>query len=481
MKYQLIGQFLAESFLFCLIALILSFVAFDFTLPVLNALTGKHLEFVAVVDGTLVLISIGLLLVVALLAGGYPAYFVTKFESISALKGSGLRGHGSQLLRRSLVVVQLTIACMLLSGTVLIVKQLNYLESRPLGFQKEQVINIPLFSQNFNGIFRQGDSTFNKRLQTFRTSVENQSGIKSTTLSSVVLGTDALYRGIIPEGFTAENNLLAATIGVEYDFLSAYGMELVVGRTFSRDHPTDLKEAFIINETAVREYHWGTPEQALGKTINREGKIGKVIGVVKDFNFNSLTQAISALVLSMDVNQFNTLSVKFENKNITSTIKQIETEWNQLFPEKAFEYSFLDEQLKELYANYQNFGSIIQAFSGIAILISCLGVYGLVMFTVRQKVKEIGVRKVLGASIRSVLMLIYRDFVFLILIGFVLAIPFSYYLLQQWLNNFIYHITIDAMIYAVSFLLVLIIVTLTIGYQVFKAAAANPVESLRSE
>lgn len=481
MKYQLIGQFLAESFLFCLIAMVISFLAFDFTLPLLNALTGKHLEFARVVDSTLIAIAAALLVVVTLLAGGYPAYFVTKFESVSALKGSGTRGHGSQLLRKSLVVVQLTIACVLLCGTMLIVKQLNYLEDRPLGFTKEHVINVPLFSQNFNGVFRQADTTFTQRLQTFRTAIEAQSGIKSTSLTSVVLGTDALYRGIIPEGFTAENNLLAANIAVEYDFLSAYGMELAAGRTFSRDYPTDPREAFIVNETAVREYKWGTPEQALGKTINREGKKGKVIGVVKDFNFMSLTTPIASLVLSIDPTQFNTLSIKYEGDNSKNIVKRLESEWNTIFPEKAFEFSFLDEDLHEQYANFQNFGSIVQSFSIIAILISCLGVYGLVMFNVQQKVKEIGVRKVLGASIQSVLMLIYRDFVALTLIGFVLAAPFSYYLLQRWLDNFVYHTSIDAVIYAISFLAVLVVVSCTISYQVLRAASANPVESLRSE
>ncbi|MGC4021062.1 MAG: FtsX-like permease family protein [Cyclobacteriaceae bacterium] len=275
--------------------------------------------------------------------------------------------------------------------------------------------------------------------------------------------------------------MLAACISVEYDFEKAYGMQLIAGRSFNRDYPTDKQESFMINETAVREYKWGTPDQALGKNIDREGKKGKVIGVVKDFNFMSLTNPISALVLSIDENQFNTLAIKFENADPIQMIKSIESDWNQIFPEKAFEYSFLDQQLNQQYANYQNFGSIIKVFSGIAILISCLGVYGLVLFTVQRKVKEIGVRKVLGASVNSVLMLIYRDFVVLILIGFVIAVPVSYYLLQQWLTNFIYHTSIDGLIYVISLLSVLVVVSLTISYQVLRAASANPVESLRTE
>jgi len=258
-------------------------------------------------------------------------------------------------------------------------------------------------------------------------------------------------------------------------------MKLVAGRTFSRDNAADAKEAFIVNETALKEFKWGTPEQALGKTINREGKKGNVVGVISDFNFTALTTAISALILSIDETQFNTLSIKFESSTPQQMITQIQNEWNQLFPEKAFEYTFLEEQLNQQYSNYQNFGSIIQSFSVIAILIASLGVYGLVLFTVQRKVKEIGVRKVLGASVQSVLMLIYRDFAILVLMGFIIATPVSYYLLKGWLNNFVYHTTIDITMYGISFLAVLVIVSLAIGYQVLKAALGNPVESLRSE
>jgi putative ABC transport system permease protein len=481
MKRQLIGQFLAESFLFCIIALAISFVAFEFTLPLLNHLTNKHLQFQTSVDTILILASIGLLVVITVLAGGYPACFVTKFESVNALKGSGGQGSGGQLLRKSLVVVQLSIASMLLSGSVLIIKQLNFLESRPLGFQKEHVITIPLYSNNLNNYFQQGDTTFQSRLQSFRNTVESKSEIKFTALSSGSPGVGAIYRGTIPEGFAKEDNLFVANMSVDYDFLEAYGMELVTGRGLSRDFVTDKKEGFIVNETAVREFKWGTPEQALGKEINREGKIGKVVGVVKDYNFTALTTPIAALILSIDENQFNTLSIKFLNTNVEGVIKNIESEWNNIFPEKAFEYSFLDEQLNQQYSNFQNFGTIIQYFSGIAILISCLGVYGLVLFTVQRKVKEIGVRKVLGASIKSILVLLYRDFALLILIGFVLAAPVSYYFLNQWLTNFTYHVSIDVMTYAISFILVLVVVSFTIGYQAIRAARANPVESLRSE
>ncbi len=481
MRFQLIVQFLAESFLFCLVSMVMAYLVFDLSLPLLNQLTGKHLEFLQVVDGTLIMLSLILLVIISVLAGGYPAYFISSFESVNALKGSSTTGDGNQFLRKSLVVVQLTIACMLLSGSLLIIKQLNYLNSRPLGFQREHVINIPLYSQNMNGYFQQRDSTFQVRLQTFRDLVETQSGIMHTALSSGSPGNGSVFRGTIPEGFTREDNIFAANMAIDYDFLKTYDMELIAGRTFSLDYPSDEQQGFLVNEAAVREFNWDTPEKALGKTIDREGKKGLVVGVIKDFNFADLTTAISALVMAIDRNQFNTLSIRFENANVEGTITKLEQEWNRLFPEKAFEFTFLDEQLDQQYANFQNFGTIIQVFTAIAILISCLGVYGLVLFTVKHKVKEIGVRKVLGATVSNILVLIYRDFAWLIVLGFVLAVPVSYYFMNQWFTNFIYHTNIDVLTYVLSLTVILIIVTLTISYQAVRAAQANPVKSLRSE
>lgn len=481
MKSQLILQFLAESFVFCCMALVAAFLVFYFALPQLNILTGKNLLFVQVVDIKLIVLSIGLLVVLTALAGGYPSYFVTRFETVNALKGGDQKGGRRQILRRTLVVFQLAIACMLLSGSLLIVKQLKFLESRPLGFQKEHIINIPLQSQNLNGFFQQGDSTFKSKLQTFRDLLMQQSGVKQTTLSSGSPGGGAVYRGTLPEGYSTEEMTFAANLAVDYDFVEAFDIELVAGRSFNRDYGMDIQEAFVINETAVKEFKWETPENALGKTIEREGKKGKVVGVVKDFNFSSLTTPITPILLSMDQYLYNTLSVKFENSDVENKIKTIEQEWNKLFPEKAFEFGFLDEQLDEQYESFTNFGFIIQAFAGIAIIISCLGVYGLVLFTVQRKVKEIGVRKVLGASVPGILKLVYKDFALLIVMGFLVAVPISYYFISQWMDNFVYRTSIDVLTYAISLLVILVIVSLTISYQSIVAAQANPVRSLRSE
>lgn len=481
MKVQLIGQFLAESFIFCTVSLLMAFVVFNITLPMMNVLTGSHLAFSQALDWPLIGVSGVLLIVMTLLAGGYPAYFVTKFESVSALKGLGSGGNSGQLLRKSLVVFQLAIACMLLSGSVLIIRQLNFLSERPLGFQREQVINVPLFSQNLNGVFRGNDTTFKSRLRTYRNLIEAQAGITQTTLSSGPPGLGAVFRGTIPEGFSKEDNMFMANLSVDYDFFNAYDIGLAAGRGFSEDFPSDEKEGFIVNETAVNDFKWETPEKAIGKTIDREGKVGKVIGVVKDFSFGPLTTAMTPLIIEMNPTQFANLSIKFEGVHASDKIEKLEQAWNKIFPEKAFEYTFLDERLNQQYSNYENFGKIIQIFTFIGILISCLGVYGLVLFTVQRKVKEIGVRKVMGANVSAILYLIYRDFALLIGLGFLLAAPVSYYFMKQWLSNFIYHTSIDTMTYLISLGMVWLIVSLTICYQAIRAAQANPIHSLRSE
>jgi putative ABC transport system permease protein len=450
------------------------------TLPLLNQLTDKELVFVQVVDSTLLGAALTLLAVVALLAGGYPSYFVTQFDSIAGLKGEG-QGAGSQWLRKVLIVFQLGVACMLLSGSLMIFRQMEFLGSRPLGFQKEHIINIPLFSQNLNGIFGRRDSLYRSRLQSFREQVEGQAGVRQTALSSNPPGLGAVYRGTIPDGFTQEDNLFVANLAVDYDFFSTYEMEVIAGRAFSRDFPGDPTDAFIINETAVREFKWETPENALGKSINREGKIGKVIGVIRDINFTSLLAPMSALVIETNPNAFNSLSIKFDNVDTEQVIGKVERLWNSIFPEKTFQFTFLDEQLDQQYSNFRNFGTIIEGFTFVAILISCLGVYGLVLFVVQRKVKEIGVRKVLGSSVAGILRLIYFDFALLLVIGFVIAVPGSFYLISRWLENFTYHTSINIWTYLFSFGVIVVITTLTISYHAVRASMANPVNSLRTE
>ncbi|MEQ8425474.1 MAG: FtsX-like permease family protein, partial [Cyclobacteriaceae bacterium] len=478
---QLIGQFLLESFLLCLIAFGLSIGGLYLTLPFLNQLTGSELRFLQVLDIPMLLTAISLLVVITLLAGGYPSLFATRFDSVNSLKGAG----GSTLssgnfLRKGLVVFQLLITSALISGSLMIVKQLGYLENRPLGFNRENILVVQLQSQNLNGIFAGSEGSFMERLNSFRNTIENQSSVRSSSLTSSVVGSGIVFRGTVPEGFSQDDNMFVASLGADYDFFDTYQVELVAGRGFSETVGSDPLEGFLVNEMAVKEFNWGSPEEALGKTVNLEGKQGKVIGVVKDFNFASLTTPISPLLIDMRT-RYNSLSISLRNENTQDNIDVLRSKWNELFPEKTFEFFFLDERLNTQYQNFQNFGSIINYFTIIAVLISCLGVYGLILFVVQRKVKEIGVRKVLGSSVPGILKLIFAEFTWLILIAFIIAVPFSYYLISQWFENFVYHTSIDVFTYIISLGIVLLIVSATIIYNAYRAAAAKPVNSLRSE
>ncbi|MDN4164975.1 ABC transporter permease [Cytophagales bacterium LB-30] len=479
-KTQLIGQFLSESFLFTFVAFVLSFFVFQAALPLLNVLTDKHLVFTEVVDMPLIGISVGLLLLITLMAGSYPAYFVSQFESVHSIKNQNT-ATGRQGLRKALVVVQLGIASVLLCSALMIIKQLDFLAKQPLGFQREQVITIPLFSQNINGIFGSADQAFFNRLKGFRETVEAQAGVNATALSSASPGLGVIYRGVLPEGAITEDRQFIGSLSVDYDFVNTYGIELLAGRTFSKEFGTDQAEAFLINESTVKEFNWGSPAEAIGKTLNLEGKEGRVVGVVKDFALGSLTTAIPSLVMDINPSQYTLLSIRFDNADVPATLAKLEKEWRDIFPEKTFEYQFLDEQIDNQYASFQTFGTIIQGFTGIAMVISCLGVYGLVLFIVQRKVKEIGIRKVLGSSIWGILGLIYREFAWLILIGFVLAVPFSYWLINKWMQNFTSQIGFAPGPYVLGLLLVLLVVSATISFQALKASMANPVKSLKSE
>lgn len=478
---QLIGQFLMESFLFCGIAFILSLAGLYFALPTLNQLTGSELQFAEVLDVTTIGAALILLLVITLLAGGYPSIFATQFDSVNSIKGSGISpGSSGNWLRKGLVVFQLLITSALLSGSLMIVKQLQYLENRPLGFNKENILIVRLQSQNLNAVFTGSDETLNERLNSFRSIIEGQSSVRSTSTLTNVPGAGLVFRGVVPEGFTSDDNMFAGTLGVDYDFLKTFNIELIAGRDFSREVGSDPATAYIVNETAIKDFNWGSVSDAIGKTINLEGKEGKVIGVVKDFNTQSLTAPMSGIVMDLQQN-YSILAISLLNENTQENIDLLEAKWNELFPEKTFEFFFLDEQLNQQYQNFQNFGSIINYFTIIAVLISCLGVYGLILFVVQRKVKEIGVRKVLGSSVAGILKLIFTEFVWLILIAFIAAVPFSYYLISKWFENFVYHTNIDVITYVLSLGLVALIVSATIIYNAYKAAAANPVTSLRSE
>jgi putative ABC transport system permease protein len=482
-RSHLIIQFFVEGMVFCASSWMLSFLGAYLALPWLNKLTGGNILFEEAVDPGLIMASVGLLLLVSVLAGGYPAWFVIRFRSVNALKGAW--GHpGKQGLRQALVVFQLSIAMILLSGSMLILKQLDFLQNRRLGFNREQVLAIPLFSENMNGLYGRIDSAYYTRLDSYRATLERESGILRTSLASDMPGLGGtVYRSVVPEGFSKDERISVSTLSVDYDFIDLYGMQLVAGRAFNRDYGTDATSSFIINESALKEFKWTDAQSALGKTIYREadGKTGLVIGVVKDFNFDLLTTPVSGLMMDVNQDLYAVLTVRYEHTQTVEVIRKLEASWNSFFPEKSFQFYFLDEQLRQEYKAYENFGHVMQSFTVLALMIACLGVYGLVLFTVQRKVKEIGVRKVLGASSLSIQQLIFRNFAKLSIGAFAIATPMAYFLMDRWLSGFAYRTALGAGVFLLSLTGVLIVMMLTIILQVIKASRANPVQSLRSE
>jgi putative ABC transport system permease protein len=401
---------------------------------------------------------------------------------VLTLKGlaAGNLGRGV-LLRKGLVVVQFTVTIVLVTGSLIAWNQWHYMRSLPLGFQKDHVVMVPLFSENFNSIFGGIDSTLRRRTNTFEEILLTNPNVEATTLSSLVPGAGSIRRGTIPEGFTQEDNLFVSSITVDYDFIPTYKIKLLAGRDFGKQYGTDHLEAFIINEKAVQDFGWKTPEAAIGKGFEREGKKGRVVGVVENFHFESLRDTVNALVLDVWPPMFTVFSVRIANHNVPATIDYVRETWEKVFPEKVFDYSFLDNDLDEQYQSEERLGRLIRNFAGLAILISCLGLYGLILFTVEQKVKEIGIRKVLGASVGSIVALLSKDFLKLVGIAFLLAAPLAWYGARQWLADFATRAEVSWWIFAGAGLLAALIALLTISFQSIKAALANPVKSLRSE
>jgi putative ABC transport system permease protein len=481
-RWQLIWQFLGESLLICLIAFILSLVLVAIGLPFLNEITDRQLSLYDLVNWRILTGFVAVFILTGLVAGSYPAFFVSGFQSVVSLKGSSLPSKaGGVGLRKVLVVMQFAVSIALIAGALVAFQQLHYLRNRPMGFEKEYTLVVPLFSANLNNIFGGVDPQMRSKTNSFEELIAQNPRITSSTLSAGTPGNGAIRRGTVPEGFTQEDNLFIAGMPVDYDFLSSYGLELVAGRDFSKEYGTDHLQAFIVNEQAVKQFKWGSPEEAIGKTINREGKDGKVVGVVKDFNYISLQLPIESFIFDVNPSLFNTFSIKIQSDHIPETVAYLERQWNAFFPEKAFTYTFLDEDINQAYNADQRLGRIINYFAFMAIFISGLGLFGLASFTTAQRTKEIGIRKVLGATVPQIVQLLYKDFALLVGISFLIAIPFAWYAANKWLEDFAFRIDVEWWMFALPGLLVIIIALMTVSWQSIKAALIDPVKSLRNE
>ncbi|GGB80920.1 ABC transporter permease [Dyadobacter sediminis] len=474
-KYELIWQFLMESLLLTSIALIMASVICAAALPMFNLLSGKiltlHLESILKLVPALLLFG----LFVGILAGSYPAFFLSSFKPIAVLKGgtasvklgSSNRNAG---LRSGLVVFQFFISITLIVGTTVVYQQLKFIQHKKLGYDKNQVLVIPAWALGKNG-------------EAFRNEMERNANVQKISLSSYVPAGPSNNNNFM---LTPENNpaqfLKTLRYEVDYNYIDVLGMEMAAGRNFSKAYGTD-STAIIINETAAKNFGWKTG--ALNKSVwhrNNEGKqqTYRIIGVVKDFHFRSMHERIAPLVMTLNT-AGGSMIIKTRTAEVSGLLESMQKNWESFKPDLPFTYRFLDESYKEIYKSEQKTGQILGIFAALTIFVACLGLYGLATFTAEQRKKEIGVRKALGASVSGIVSLLSRDFLKPVAVAIMLAMPAAGWIMSKWLQEFAYKIAISWWMFALAGLLSVAVALFTVSFQSVKAAMMNPVKSLRSE
>ncbi len=467
-RQQLTRQFIGESVLICMIAFILTIAVAASLLPSFNQLAGKTLSR-GVFDnmsfiGILFLASIG----IGVLAGIYPALVLSSFKPVTVLKGRFTTGTKGILLRKGLVISQFTISIALIIATIIVYLQMSFMRNQDLGFNKDQMMVI-----NSNG---------DPARDAFMHAVSSLPNVKSVSMSSSVPGGGNM--GAYSKIQNAKGDMQIANLDlyfVDFDYLKQFDIKMVAGRSFSRDFMTDTTHAMILNEAAVKMFSYRSPQDAVGRDFNQWGREGKIIGVMKDFHFKSLQEVIKPLSMRIEPNGCSLISIKVSGNNLPGTISSIENKWNSLIPARPFSYFFLDEYFDKQYRSEQRFGKLFLNFAILAIIISCLGLLGLASYSTMQRTREIGIRKVLGASVGNIVNLLSKDFLRLVGIAVIIASPIAYFSMHKWLLDFAYRIPISWWIFVIAAVTATLIAIITVSFQAIKAAVSNPVKSLRSE
>jgi putative ABC transport system permease protein len=468
-RTQLIKQFIAESMLMSFISLCLALIMVEFLLPVFNSFMGGNLVSSSYKSWSVFWGLIVLTVLVGVASGSYPAFFVSAFRPVKVLRGTFRLGTKSHF-RGILVVTQFMITVGLIFSTIVMTGQLNYIRNKRLGFRKEQVIVVPLESE---------------------TEIRNYLGFKNELLKFAdieeVTGASNVFTRIYSsspfwwEGAQENESKRVQKLFVDYDFIKTFGIEITEGRDFSKRMASDRFSAFIINESAAQAFGWTSP---LGKQIawaHRRNMKGTVIGVIKDFHFRSLHQSIEPLILLVRSNNLRNMFIKINSRNIPQSLASIKNKWEEFFPTGPFEYFFLDDDINRMYASEMRMSQMFRYTALLAIFIACLGLFGLISYTTEQRTREVGVRKVLGASVPSIVRLLSGEFLKLVIIANILTWPLAYYAMNRWLQNFAYRITIGFASFILTAVLAFTVAIITVSFQSIRAALANPVESLRYE
>lgn len=471
LKNQLFSQFLMESILLSLFALTLAVLLNLLFIPWLNDIIGRDLDISYILLspmslGIMILTSLAL----GLLAGLYPSLYMTAFNAVKALKGKGASGNKS-VFRSSLVILQFGLALAMIVSTLIVLQQINFMKNKDIGFVTDQMMLIDM-----------GDEA-NEKFETLKTELKRSQYVDGVTASGQRIGNNFHQWGFKVKTDTGLFNMTPSNVFVDFDYLDVYGIQLKEGRGFSKDYSTDDGLAFVINEALAKELGLEeTVGAAAAHSWYPDDSLGSIIGVTEDFNFNSLHHRVNTL--SMVVHSdwgYDEMSVKIKHADIPAAVAEVKGIWEKHVGDWPFEYTFLDQHFAKLYESDQQMSSVVSIMAILAILIACMGLFGLAAIITERKIKEVGIRKVLGASVGQITFLLSRNFALLILIAFALASPITYLVLEGWLENFAFRVDINIMMFIVGGVLALVIALLTIGYHTVKASLGNPVKALKYE
>jgi putative ABC transport system permease protein len=469
-KLQLFLQFIFESVFLAFIALILAIILCLLFIPLVNVALDRQLTLLTFGEQPIhVLYLVGLTIGLGLMTGIYPSFYMTSFTMSGILKG-GNKGASRSIFRSSMVVVQFGLSLAMIVSTLIVIQQLSFIQNKDLGFNKEQMMLIDM------------NQEANEKFEMLRTELKRSPFVLGVTASGQRLGENFHQSGFKIKADTGVFSITPSNVNVDYEYLAVYGIKLKEGRSFSKDVATDKDMAFIINESFAKELHIkdivGTPA---GHSWYHNDSLGSIIGVAKDFNFNSLHYKINTLQMSVHPEWgYDEMSVKIDGQHAEEAIAYVKKLWDEHIS-YPFDYSFLDEHFEKLYRTDKQMSSVVAIMAGLAILISCMGLFGLAAITTARKVKEIGIRKVLGATEMQITILLSKTFTLLLAVSFVVASPVTYWLLLRWLEGFAYRITINPLFFFLGGLIALTIALLTISYHTVRSARSNPVDSLRYE
>ncbi len=470
-RYQLILQYLGEAVLLSFVSLFLAMLLVECFAPLINLpIKGSYILFFFENPVFLAGLIISIL-TLGLLSGIYPAFILSKFKPVLILKGAAKNNKSGIWMRRILVTVQFTVSIGMIIGTYIVYQQLSYIRSKNVGYNREQVMTLDL-----------NDQQLQKNSQLLENEIQKLPSVESVSLSSNLPGRGFGRTGIQPEGYSSKDDIwIVSIMSADEKFLPNMKMELAEGRNFSLKFPADQKESVIINQAAAKALKWKNPlNKKLSFGGNSPNKLN-VIGVVKDFNFASMRHQIEPLLIVNNPNANNILSIRIKKGGISDAVNSVERTWQKVNPGRPFEFNFLDDEFEQLYKTESSFSTLIGSFTFLAIFIACLGLFGLASYMTEQRTKEIGIRKVLGASIPGILYIISKQFIILIILANLIAWPLAYYFMNGWLKDFAYRIDIGISTFMIAGILTLLIAISTISYQAIKAATRNPAKSLRYE